>query len=193
MKKHEQDKPNEAVGEAADAGGQGQAPAEDQAAVLRAELEELRGRYQRALADYRNSQQRAASEHRLAREAGVASVVERLLSVLDHFDLALAHAGGAASVEQVVQGVRMIRDELQQTIQSLGVTTIRPEANEEYDPQRHQAVVQRACEGVQAGRIAETCQVGYAIGERLLRPAKVVVAAEREKVSGDGACERSEL
>ncbi|HRQ72290.1 MAG TPA: nucleotide exchange factor GrpE [Phycisphaerales bacterium] len=181
MKKREQDNVNEAGGPAVDEGGQGQAPAEDQTAALRAELEELRGRYQRALADYRNSQQRAAAEHRQAREAGVASVVERLLSVLDHFDLALGHAGAAASVEQVVQGVRMIRDELQQTIQSLGVVAIRPEANDEYDPQRHQAVMQRACEGVEAGRVAETCQIGYAIGDRLLRPAKVIVATACER------------
>ncbi len=181
MKKREQDNVNEAAGPAVDEGGQGQAPAEDQTAALRAELEELRGRYQRALADYRNSQQRAASEHRLAREAGVASVVERLLNVLDHFDLALGHAGGAASVEQVVQGVRMIRDDLHQTIQSLGVTPIRPEPNDEYDPQRHQAVSQQRREGVEPGRIAETCQVGYAIGDRLLRPAKVIVATVRER------------
>lgn len=178
--KHERDITSGGADPTADAGGGERPAAEDATAALRAELDELRGRYQRSLADYRNSQQRAAVEHRLAREAGVASVVERLLSVLDHFDLALGHAGGAASVEQVVQGVRMIRDDLHRTIQSLGVTTIRPEPNDEYDPLRHQAVSQQAREGVEPGRIAETCQVGYAIGDRLLRPAKVVVAAPCE-------------
>lgn len=180
MKKHERDITNEGADPTVGAGGVEQPPAEDPTGALRAELDELRGRYQRALADYRNSQQRAAVEHRLAREAGVASVVERLLSVLDHFDLALGHAGGAASVEQVVQGVRMIRDDLHRTIQSLGVTPIRPEPNDEYDPQRHQAVSQQPREGVEPGRVAETCQVGYAIGDRLVRPAKVVVGAPCE-------------
>ncbi len=58
---------------------------------------------------------------------------------------------------------------------------IEPGPNDEFDPQRHLAVARRAAEGVEPGRIVELYQTGYTLGDRVLRPAKVVVAPKEDE------------
>lgn len=132
-------------------------------------------RYIRTLADYQNSQRRALQNERDAKSQGVKSVVLNILTVLDHFDLALNVDTSKASAEQVVTGVKVIRDELMRTLTNHGVAIVSPQANDEFDPQRHQAVVQENVESVEPGRIVKTLQPGYVLEERLVRPAMVSV------------------
>ena len=73
---------------------------------------------------------------------------------------------------------------IQQTHQ---VTTIRPEPNDEFTPGRHEALAQMPREGVKPGRVVEVYQPGYALGDRVLRAAKVIVAP-----SADGDASGSE-
>lgn len=149
---------------------------EDRAAELQAQVEEWKAKYQRSLADFQNYQRRAVENEREARRQGVTSVVSNLLAVLDNFDLALKNDPAKVSPEQIVQGVTMIRQQMLQALGAIDVRPIEPEPGAEFDPHRHEAVVQVQAEGIEPGRIAATFQAGYTLGERVLRPAKVSVS-----------------
>ncbi|MFN9993545.1 MAG: nucleotide exchange factor GrpE [Phycisphaerales bacterium] len=152
----------------------------DPAADLRAQLEEANSRALRILADFQNYQRRALQNEEVARQQGKASVVGGVVNVMDHFDMALNVDIAAASAEQILAGVRVIREELLKALQAQGVYPLNPQANEEFMPGRHEAVMQQPAEGVDAGRVVATFRVGYAMqtpsGERVLRPAQVSVA-----------------
>ncbi len=143
---------------------------------LRSELADLNARHLRTIADYQNSQRRAAANEREAKQQGMTSVIQNVLTVLDHFDLALGVDPSKATAEQVVNGVKVIRDELMKVLQSHGVGVIAPEPNAEFNPTRHQAVTQGQQKGIEPGRIIATLQQGYTLGERVIRPAMVSVA-----------------
>ncbi len=151
---------------------------EDRLAALEAAVEGWKAKYQRALADFQNYQRRSVENEREARRQGVTSVVAQLMGVLDNFDLALRTeaASDGVSLEQIVQGVTMIRAQLLHALATIDVSRIEPAPGAEFDPHSHQAVAQVFAEGVEPGRIAATFQTGYRLGDRVLRPAKVSVA-----------------
>lgn len=158
---------------------------ESQNAEMNAELEQLRtqcdeldGRLKRALADIQNTQRRAAIEQQQAREHGKVSVIDRLLPVLDQFDMALSQGLMQGDAEAISKGVRLIRDELMRAVQSTGVTIVAPQANDEFDPSRHEAMTHQPMEGLEPGRVAATYRFGYVMGERLIRPAQVTIVSQ---------------
>ncbi len=145
---------------------------------LQREKEETNQRLLRTIADYQNSQRRAISNEKEAKSQGVRSVTLNMLTVLDHFDLALGVDTTKASAQDVVNGVKLIRDELMRVLTTHGVAPINPQAGDEFDPQRHQAVMQdMTTEGVEPGRITRTLQPGYSLDDRVVRPAMVAVRA----------------
>lgn len=155
-------------------------------ARLTAERDELLEKYQRSLADFRNYQQRALQNERESRRQGQADVVASVIRILDFFELALGQDPEKATAAAIIGGVGMIRDELLRSLTSHGVSLVEPRVNEEFDPLRHQAVQQMAREGVEPGHVSQVMQTGYAIADRVLRPAKVAVAP-REDASHDAA------
>ncbi len=116
--------------------------AQQQVTRLLAERDDLNQKYLRTLADYQNSQRRALANEKEAKQQGVTSVVLNALTVLDHFDLALAQDPSKATAESIVSGVKVIRDELMKVLQNHGVTIISAAANGEFNPAIHQAVMQ---------------------------------------------------
>jgi molecular chaperone GrpE len=146
---------------------------------LESELAEANNKYLRLAADYQNSQRRAIQSEQQAKLQGMTSVTASILTVLDHFDLALSVDPAKASVAQVVGGVKVIRDELMKTLVGFGVGVIMPQPGEAFEPGRHEAVLQQAADGVGPGLIASCFQTGYTITsggvERVVRPAKVAV------------------
>ena len=108
---------------------------------LEAERDEAVEARQRALADFRNYQRRAAESELRAGLGGAASVVRSLLSVIDHLDLALGQDTEQISVEQILGGVRMMRDELLKTLDTHSVERIDPARGDEFDPNLHQAMM----------------------------------------------------
>lgn len=159
----------------------GGAPAEVEAlrervAALEAERDALDEKYKRTLADYHNSQRRAAQNERDARQRGVESVVESVITALDHFENALSHDASKMSAEQLVEGVKLIHEDLVRAVARHGAGLIEPKPNDEFDPMRHQAVGQHAEPGVAPGHVVRTLQTGYTLGDRTIRPAMVLVA-----------------
>lgn len=148
---------------------------EDYGALL-AERDDLRLKYQRALADYQNAQRRFTADMAAAREAGVERVLSSLIPVLDHFDMALAQDTSKVGAEQIVTGVTMIRDEFNRAMGAFGVAPINPAPNDEFDPSQHEALSQLAAAGVEPGRVSSVYQIGYRVGDRVVRAAKVTIA-----------------
>jgi molecular chaperone GrpE len=149
-------------------------------ARLEKEVLEERTRAMRLMADFQNFQRRAATNERVARAQGVSSVVTSVVPVIDHFDLALAQDTSKASAQQIVDGVKVIREELLRVLTRHGVQVVSPTPNDEFVPGRHEAIMQMPVEGVASGHIAQTFQPGFVLreGEQefVLRPAKVAVA-----------------
>lgn len=160
--------------------GEGRPPAPDDAtdpiSALERERDDLLSRYQRTLADFQNYQRRSLQNEREARTSGIIAGIQGFLPVLEHLDIALSQSPANASPEQIVAGLRAIRDEMVKVLRVQGINAIEPKRNDPFEPGRHEAIMQSAAEGVEPGRIALTMQVGYAMGERLIRPARVVVA-----------------
>lgn len=145
-------------------------------AELEARLADAEAARLRALADFQNYQRRALANEQEAKVQGRTAVVQSMLTLLDHFDIALSQDHTKATAEQIVGGVRMIREEFIKVLQSHGVSLINPARGDEFTPGRHEAIMQQASEGVESGRVVSTFQMGYTLGERVVRPAKVAVA-----------------
>lgn len=139
-------------------------------------LAELDAKYRRALADYQNFQRRSIDNERRARESGRVEVVERLIPMLEHFRLGMQMDPASTTAEAAIGGMRAIFDEFTRAMASFGVTEIAPAVNDEFDPGRHEAMLRAEAEGVEPGRVAQLLQSGWALGERVVRPAKVSVA-----------------
>ncbi|MEM9662831.1 MAG: nucleotide exchange factor GrpE [Planctomycetota bacterium] len=153
-------------------------PDDGRVAELEAKLEDAEARALRSLADFQNFQRRAANNEIEARKQGVTAVVTGLLPVLDNFELALQQKDAGGTAEQILGGVEMVKAELLRALEMQGVTPIKPEAGDELNPGEHEAVSQMPVEDIEPGKIAQVFQVGYMLRERVLRPAKVLVASE---------------
>lgn len=135
--------------------------------------------WKRAVADFHNFQRRAVMNEQEAKRQGITSVLNSIVPVLDHFDLALTQleqAAGETSVSGIVEGVRVIRAELIRALSLHGVSLIEPKPGDTFEPGKHEALMQVKTEGVESGHIAQVIQNGYALGDRVIRSAKVGVA-----------------
>jgi len=131
---------------------------------------------QRALADFKNFQRRSTEhEQRMTRIAS-AEAYRSVLPVLDQLRLALDQDSTAASGEQILAGVRIAGDELEKVLSDHGIDRIEPQSGDEFDPIRHEAMMNIESTGVDSGRIVEVLQAGFVFGEQVLRPAKVTIA-----------------
>jgi len=148
---------------------------------LRKELEEALAARQRALADFRNFQRRSMENEQKAASAGARRVIQSLLPVLDHFDLALSLDPDKTTLETLLNGVRIVRDEINKALQLQGVEVITPQVGDEFDPNQHEAILRQPREGVAPDGIVQVMQPGYRLGDIVLRPAKVAIAPAQEE------------
>jgi molecular chaperone GrpE len=157
------------------------------AEVIEEELDELsqafleRDEYKdlalRAKADFENYRKRADKRVAETRSVSVAGVIRELLPVVDNLDRAVAAAGSVAEGDAFAEGVRLVHADLHSVLDRLGLSQQDP-TGEQFDPNFHQAISQApATEDLPAGTIVETVQKGFLLGEVVVRPASVVVAA----------------
>jgi molecular chaperone GrpE len=129
---------------------------------------------QRTQADFENYRKRVARDSALAQERGVVKLAKELLPALDSLDRALE---GAAQDDPLLDGVRLVRNELAAALARVGIEPFAPQG-ETFDPAEHEAVAQAPVEGAQSGTVAEVYQTGYrTAGGNVIRPARVLVAA----------------
>ncbi|MDO8560644.1 MAG: nucleotide exchange factor GrpE [bacterium] len=127
--------------------------------------------WQRAKADHINYRKDEGKRFEDMARFVTAGFADDILPVLDSFDLALSH--GFSSEAQ--KGVLMIRAQFGDVLKRRGVTEIKVEAGEEFNPARHESIGEVESEYPE-GRVAEAVQKGYFIGERVLRPVRVRIA-----------------
>jgi molecular chaperone GrpE len=153
---------------------------QERIAQLEKELEDASSRALRVMADFQNYQRRALQNEVVARQQGLAALASSVVGVVDHFDQALNQTAATGEALQILAGLQVIRNELLKALQHHGVGIINPAPNEEFVPGRHEAIMQRAAEGIEPGHVVSTFQPGYTLSgqgtERVLRPAKVSVA-----------------
>ncbi|MHC5002700.1 MAG: nucleotide exchange factor GrpE [Planctomycetota bacterium] len=154
---------------------------------LEAERDEALAARTRALADYRNFQRRADENEARALLRGASGVARSIVPVLDNFDLALGQDTDQLTVEQLLAGVRLVRDELFKALEAHGVRRIEPEEGEEFDPNCHEAMFKQRTAGLAPNSVVCMLQPGYAIGELVLRPAKVAVSSGADEAGDDPA------
>ena len=145
----------------------------DEVTELRQRITELEDRLLRALADRDNFRKRAAPHTVVARDEERARVAAEWLPVIDHLDLALAHAG--ADPATIVEGVRSVREQAVAVMNRLGFPR-RDDVGVPFDPAHHEAVGVVPAEDTAAGTVVDVVRPGY--GQ--LRPASVVVSKERD-------------
>lgn len=146
----------------------------DELASVLAERDEYKDLALRAKADFENYRKRADKRVAETRGVAVAGVLRELLPVVDNLDRAIDASSGDAAA--LVEGVRLVHADLHAILDRLGVTAIDP-TGEPFDPNLHEAISQAPVEGAAQGTIVEVVQKGFMLGETVVRPAAVVVAA----------------
>lgn len=156
---------------------------EEQIASLTARLDtveqerrELEDRHLRAVADLDNFRKRVRREQAEAARYAVEPLARELLAVVDNLERALEHAGGDGGTAPLVEGVSLVLRSLDEVLRRHGVTVVEAEPGQPFDPNRHEAVERREGAG-EPNRIVQVWEKGYAMHERLLRPARVSVSA----------------
>lgn len=145
---------------------------------LRNELADFEDKWKRALADAQNTRRQSRLNESEAAYQGSRRVLESVIPVLDHFDLALGQDAASMTTEQIIAGVRVIRDELLKGLSNQNVTLVEPQPGDEFDPTRHEAMMRQPSADVEPGHIVQALQVGYVMGDRVIRAAKVIIAEE---------------
>lgn len=157
------------------------------APLTSAEVEELKARaaksdenwdrFLRVTADLENFKKRAAREKLDAIKFASESLLQKLIPVLDNFDMALlAVQSAAADGNQSVQaGITMIHQQLRSALIENGLEEV-DAAGKPFDPTWHEAVSERETKEVPDGHVVQQLRKGYKLRDRLLRPATVIVA-----------------
>jgi molecular chaperone GrpE len=135
-------------------------------------------RFLRSAAELDNVRKRARRDAGVAEIRGISRLARELLPALDNLDRAIASAEAEETDQEhhLTKGIRLVQAELVASLGKVGIEPFNP-LGEAFDPHRHEAIAQAPREGAVTGTIIEVYQLGYRLGEDVLRPAKVVVAA----------------
>jgi molecular chaperone GrpE len=170
---------NDSPAEQADRESSSSGGAPDSAKSLKAETEKAKHYYDqwvRTTADLDNYKKRAARERQDAIRFANEALIEKLIPVLDNFDMAIAAtAGKDASLQSVQTGIAMIYQQLKNALTESGLEEI-DASDKAFDPNWHEALSQQATNDAPEGQVVQQLRKGYKLRDRLLRPAGVVVA-----------------
>ncbi len=143
---------------------------------LKAELAELQAKYLYLQAEYQNFRKRSVRDIADARSYSIASTLVPFLSVVDYLGMAQSAAEQSDNLEALKQGMNMIIGEFDKALDELGVKKMKT-AGEKFDPALHDAVGYEKSETVPEGVIIREWSGGFTMGEKLLRPARVLVSS----------------
>lgn len=128
----------------------------------------------RTKADFENFRKRAAAQAQEAQLRGKIEVAREVIDAVDNLERALEAADGDGHALR--DGVEMVLSGLRETLSRNGVEPVDPKGDK-FDPTRHEALSTQPVEGTESGVVVEVLQKGYALGDQLVRPARVVVSA----------------
>ena len=148
--------------------------------ALELEVAKWKDQAVRTAAELDNYRKRMAREKLDAVRYGNQSLLEELLPVLDNFDMGM-QAAAQEEGSMLYLGMDMVRKQLGEFLSSQNVEEIPAEVGGAFDPNLHEALSQEPSDEIENGHIVRVVRKGYRIGERLLRPSNVIVAASAEK------------
>ena len=143
------------------------------------ELEAVHDKYLRAVADFDNFRKRSRREQQEAVAFTTAAILREMLPVLDNLERAIAAAENAPNEKVLLEGVELIRKQFISAMEKRGVQPIEA-VGKQFDPLWHEAVGRAPTRDVEEGTVLEETEKGYSLGERIIRPAKVIVAVREE-------------
>lgn len=142
---------------------------------LQGDLDRFRDLALRSQADFENFRKRAARDKEDAVKYSNAAFLERLIPILDNFELGLNAARANAADSPIIAGMDMVARQLNEFLLASGVEPVNGEG-QTFDPNVHEAVAQEASAEVEEGLVIRQLRKGYKLRDRLLRPATVVVS-----------------
>jgi len=140
-----------------------------------AEKERMREQLLRIAADFDNFRKRSRKEIEEVRRRAIEDTVREVLPIIDNLERAAEATSGAKDVDAVAEGVHMVLRGFEEVANRLGLERV-PSVGETFDPNLHDAMQQEETDKHPPGTIVSEVVPGYKLGERLLRPAVVVVA-----------------
>jgi len=143
--------------------------------AMRAERDDWKDRYHRALADAENARKRNQRERTETRQYAVTEIARDLVNVLDNLERAVAGIPEGQTDDPIATGVRLVLDQFLSTLKTHGVETISA-LGEPFDPMSHEAIQQEDRDDVAPGTVVEELMTGYRLADRLLRASVVKVA-----------------
>lgn len=177
---HDQASSNDGVrvdGATADVGGTA-APAVDSPEELQKRIDALEDSLLRTKAEHQNIMRRAATERADALRYAHADIMRTLIPILDDLDRAIeagADKKGSAGVGGLLDGVKLVRENLLKALREQGLEIIEA-ADRPFDPHVHEAMLQQPSDEHPAGTVLQELARGYRLRDRTLRPAKVIVS-----------------
>ncbi|MEO0138058.1 MAG: nucleotide exchange factor GrpE [candidate division WOR-3 bacterium] len=145
-----------------------------------AQLKELREDYLRALAEWDNYRKRMENEFAEFKKFAKVEFLTKILPVLDNFDRALAGAELNPNFESFFKGIEIIERQLRDVLKSMGLVEYSG-LGEIFDPTLHEAVGVVMSNDHPENTIVEEISKGYKVGDRVIKPAKVLVSKPEEK------------
>jgi len=146
---------------------------------LRAERDDMRDRFMRALADAENTRKRGERDRREAEQYGGSKLARDMLPVYDNLKRALEAVpeDQKEGSKGLLDGIELTMREILNVFKKHGIEIVAPEVGDRFDPQNHQAMFEAALPGTSAGEIIQVMTEGFSLHDRLLRPAQVGVSS----------------
>ena len=149
-------------------------PEENPFEQLQSDMERFRDLAMRTQADFENYRKRAIREKEDAIKYANASLIERLIPLIDNFEFGI-QAARAEGSQGVLVGLEMVAKQFQEFLASVGVEAVESEGKP-FDPNLHEAVGHEASDTVPEGTVIRQLRKGYKLRDRLIRPANVFVS-----------------
>src|SRR5437879_6158132 len=153
-----------------------QADGDDPVAGLQADLDRFRDLAMRSQADFENYKKRCAREKEDAIKYANAAFLEKLVSIVDHFELGLEAARGESEKSAIYSGMSLVLKQLQDFLAENGLQPIEA-VGQKFDPNLHEAIAHEPSNDVPEGAVIRQTRRGYRFKDRLLRPSTVVVSS----------------
>lgn len=163
----------------------------DPQAQLEADLLKWKETAMRTAADLENYRKRMSREKTEAIKFGNQRLIEELLPVIDNFTMGMM-AAEAESGSMIYMGMKMVQAQLDGFLSGQGVTEAVTEVGSDFDPNIHDAMSQEESDEYEEGKIIRVMRKGYLLGDRLIRPANVVVSKKADEVVADADAEVTE-
>lgn len=150
-----------------------------QIVLLEAKLVESNDKLLRAYADFENYRKRSMREKSDIRITVQFDVISSLLPVMDHFERALISAEKTNSVDAILEGMKLIKNEFDKALNTLGIEIIET-IGKPFDPNFHEAIAKEFSDEYPKDIVIKQWRTGYKLGDKLLRPASVIVSSGTE-------------